>query len=73
MDACSLRVLFPDRKIRLHIDPADTVHGHDVKLPHGLVILRRISCCHDDPSLRDFVITKCLTLQKLQHGRGQRL
>ena len=60
-------------KIRLHIDSADSVHGYDIKFPHRLVVLRRVSCCHDDPSLRNFMITKGLTLQKLQHGRSQRL
>ena len=57
---CSLCILFPDVQIRLHIDAADPVHGHDIELPHRLVVLRRVSCCHNDPSLRNLMVSKDL-------------
>ena len=33
-----------------------------IKFPHGLVILRWISCCHDHPALRHLVPSKYLVL-----------
>ena len=71
MDIRLLRVLFPDLKIRLHIDLFDAVQGRDIKFPHGFIVFRRVSCCHDDPAIRDLMISESLILQKLQHGRGQ--
>ena len=73
MDVYLLGILPPHPVIRLHGDHLDHVQGNDVKLPHRLVILRRISCRHDDPPLGDAVVTKGLALEKLQHGRRQSL
>ena len=73
MDIRLLRVLFPDLKIRLHIDLFDAVQGRDIKFPHGFIVFRRVSCCHDHPSFRYFLIAKCLSLKKLQHHRRQGL
>ena len=73
MNARLVGVLLPDCKVLLDIDPLHAVQRHDVKIPNGLVILRRISGCDDDKALRHLVVSEHLVLQKLQHGRRQRL
>ena len=64
---------FPYLIIRLNLDLLHPVQCHNIELPDGFVILRRVARCHDDPALRHLLITEGLTLQKLKHGGRQRL
>ena len=73
MNARLVSVFLPDCEVLLDIDPLHAVQRHDVKIPHGLVVLRRISGSDDDKALRHLVVSEHLVLQKLQHGRCQRL
>ena len=73
MDMGSAGVVLPHRQIRLDVHAAHAVKGDDVKIPDGLVVLRRVACRHDDPACRHSLIAKGLALQKLQHGGGKRL
>ena len=73
MDPHLVRVLLPHREVLFDIDPLDAVQRHDVKIPHGLIVLGRVSCCDDDKTVRNLVIAEHLVLQKLQHGGRQRL
>ena len=66
-------ILSPRIKIRLHLDLFHTIHGHHIKFPDGFVVFRRISCSHDQPALRNLMASEGFALEKLQHGRGQRL
>ena len=65
-------IFFPRRIIRLDHDASYTIKCHHIKIPDGFIVLRRISGCHNDPALRDRLITERLTLQKLQHRRCKR-
>ena len=60
-------------EILLDVDPAQPVQGHDVEIPHGFIVLGRIARGHDDKAVRDPVGAEGLVLEKLQHGRRQRL
>ena len=73
MDIRLFRVFLPDLKICLHINLFDAVQGRNIEFPHGFIVFRRVSCRHDDPAIRDLMISESLILQKLQHGRSQRL
>ena len=66
-------ILFPHPKVRLHINPLNTVQGNHVKLPDRLVVFRRVTGGRNDPALRNPVAAKCLALEELKHGRRQRL
>ena len=69
-----LHRIFPEYLIiRLHLDFLHTVQRHHIEIPDGFVVLRRIAGSHDDPALRNRMISKGLALEKLQHGRSQRL
>lgn len=50
-----------------YINFLDPVQGHHVKFPDRSVILRRVTCCHNHPAFRQLLVSKSLTLQKLQH------
>ena len=69
----TVSVLLPNGVVRLQIYPTHPVQGHNVKVPHRTVILRRVTRRHHDPALRQLVTAEGLALQKLQHGRCQRL
>ena len=73
MDLLPVCILLPHGKIRFHIDLLKSVQSHYVKISDRLVVLRRISRRHDDPALRELLIAEGLCLEKLQHGRRQRL
>ena len=73
MDTGLPGILPPDGVVLLHVDAADPVQCHHVKVTDRLIVLRRISRCHDDPPLRHFAVPKHLALEELEHGRGQRL
>ena len=66
-------IIFPDRKFRLHIQNPHPVKRCHIQFPDRTVTFRRIACGDDHPALRHFMIPKHLVLQKLQHGRRQRL
>ena len=68
-----IRILFPHRKIFFYINPLDTVISNNIKIPHRLVVFRRISRRNDDKAIRYPVISECFVLQELQHRRSQRL
>ena len=73
MDSLLIGIFFPYFKIRLHIDSLDSVKSYYVKFADRFIIFRRVSCCHDHPSFRYFLIAKGLSLKKLQHHRRQGL
>ena len=73
MHARLVGVFLPDREILLDIDPFHAVQRHDVKIAHGLIVLGRVAGCDDDKALGHLVVSEHLVLQKLQHGRRQRL
>ena len=73
MDPGLYRVFPPYAVIRLHLNFLYTVQGNHVEFPNGFVVLRRVSCCHDNPALGNWVIAEGLALKKLKHGRGQSL
>ena len=72
VDVRGAGVVLPHRQVRFDIHAAHAVKGNDVKIPDGLVVLRRVACRHDDPARRHSLIAKGLALQKLQHGGGKR-
>ena len=65
-------VFLPDGQIRLNVNAAHTIQRHEVKIPHALVVLRRVARCHNDPACRDGLIAEGFALKELQHGRSQR-
>ena len=67
------RVLLPDREVLRHVDALDAVERHHVKVPHGLVVFRRVARGHDQPALGQTLVAEGLVLQKLQHHGGQSL
>ena len=69
MDFFLVRIFFPHLKICFHLDFFQTIQSHHVKLSHRFIVLRRISCGNNDPALRDFLVPKGFSLQKLQHHR----
>ena len=71
MDSLLIGIFFPYFKIRLHINSLDSVKGYYVKFADRFIVFRRVSCCHDHPSLRYFLIAKSLSLKELQHHRCQ--
>ena len=73
MDTCTVGIFFPHAEIFLHVNPADPVKSHHVKLPDRFIVLRRIACCYNDPALGHRLIAEGLALQKLQHGGRKRL
>ena len=73
MDTLFVGVFLPNVKIRLHGNFFHTVQRHHIEIPDRFVVLRRISCCHDDPAFRNRMISEGLALQKLEHRRGQSL
>ena len=66
-------VVLPDAQLRLNVDAPHAVQRDKVKLPHALVVLRRITRGHNDPAARHSLVAEGLALQKLQHRGGQRL
>ena len=66
-------VVLPDGELRLDLHIFDTVHGHDIKLPYGLIVFRRVSGSHDEPPLRYRMIAESLILEELEHDRGEGL
>lgn len=66
-------ILFPDGKVGLYIDAADTVQCDDIKIAYGFVIFRWISGSYDQPALGDAMAAEGFILQQLQHDRRQRL
>ena len=73
MDLLLIGKFFPHWKICFYTDLLHTVQGHNIKLTDRLIVLRRIACRHNDPACWNLLISKGLTLQKLQHGRRERL
>ena len=71
VDPHLVRVLLPHREVFLDIDPLYAVQRNDVEIPHGLIVLGRISGCDDDKTVRDLVVSEHFVLQKLQHSRRQ--
>ena len=66
-------VVHPHVEVGLYVDALEAVHGGGVKLARRAVVLRRVAGAHDDPASGKPVLAKGLELQKLQHGRCQRL
>ena len=73
MDALISRIFLPNTVIRFHFQHFQPVHSHHVKIPHRFIVFRRIPGSHNHPSFRHFMSAKHFVLQKLQHGRSQRL
>ena len=73
MNACLVSIFLPHPEIFFHLDPTDSVQCNHIKFPYGFIVFRRISRCHNDPSFRNFLISKRLSLKKLQHRRSQSL
>ncbi len=73
MDALSTGIFLPHAVIYIDVDPFHAVKSHDVKIPHGLVVLRRISGCDNEKSIRHTVCPEGFVLQELQHCRRERL
>ena len=71
MNVHLVSIFLPGSKIRFHLDLFHTVQSYYIKFPHGFIVFRRISRCHDDPAFRNLMISEGFTLQKLQHGRSQ--
>ena len=67
------RVLLPRRIVSLHLHQLHSVHRHHIKLPHRLIVLRRVSGSDNHPAVWNAVPPKDLVLQKLQHRGRQRL
>ena len=58
-------VVLPDAQLRLNVDAPHAVQRDKVKLPHALVVLRRIARGHNDPAARHSLVAESLALQKL--------
>ena len=73
MDVDAVRIIFPGFKVRFHLNFLDTIHRHDVEFTDRAVVFRWVSGCNDEPALRNLMISEGFALEKLQHGRSQRL
>ena len=71
MDSLFIGILFPYLKVRLYINSLDSVEGYHVKFTDRFIIFRWISCRHDHPAFRYFLIAKSLSLKELEHHRRQ--
>lgn len=71
MYAFFIGVLLPYIVIRLNINALKSIPSDDVKLAHRVVVLRRVTCCHNNPTIWYTVPPENLILKKLQHGRSQ--
>ena len=72
MDSLLIGILFPYLKVRLYINSLDSVEGYHVKFADRFIVFRRVSCRHDHPAFRYFLIAKSLSLKELKHHRRQR-
>ena len=61
----------PYLTVRLYYQLTDTIQGNNIKLSYRFIILRRITCCHQNPSFRNLMTSKSLILKKCQHRRCQ--
>ncbi len=66
-------VVLPHGVVLLHVDALDPVQRHHVKVPDGLVVLRRVAGGHDGPTLRQGLVAEGLALEELEHHGRQRL
>ena len=64
-----ISIFLPHGKIRYNIHSPDTVKCYHIELPHGFIILRRISCGNNQPAFRYPMCPECFCLKKLKHGR----
>ena len=71
VQAVGAGILLPDGKVRLNINAAYTVQCDKVKIPHALVVLRRIAGGNNHPAGGHSLVAKGFALQKLQHGGSQ--
>ena len=62
MNICPVCIFFPYIIIHIYIDLLDSIQCYHIKIPYRLIVLRRITCRYNDPSCRNLLITKCLTL-----------
>ena len=66
-------VFLPHAVVLLHVDALHPVQRHHVKVPDGLVVLRRVARRHDEPPLRQGLVAEGLALEELEHHGGQGL
>ena len=71
MDIFFVSIFFPDPVIWLHHNLLHTVKCYDIKIAHGLVVFRRVSCRYDHPAFRNLMISESFALQELKHCRCQ--
>ena len=71
MDILRIGIFLPYLQIRLYGNFFDSIQCYHVKFPDRFIVLRRVSRCHDDPSLRYLMGSEGFALKKLQHGRSQ--
>ena len=71
MNADAVGVFLPGLVVFLDLDLPHTVQRHDVKIPHGAVVLRRVAGSDNDEAVRYLVRSEGLVLQELQHGRRE--
>ena len=62
MDALLPGVLLPNLIVRFHIDPLESVPGHDIEFPDRVVVLRGIARRDYHPPRRDPVPAEYLVL-----------
>ena len=72
MDSLLISILFPYLKVRLYINSLNSVESYHIEFADRFIIFRWISCRHDHPAFRYFLIAKSLSLKKLEHHRRQR-
>ena len=73
MNLCLISIFLPNIIIFFHIYLLNPIQRHHVKIPYRLIILRRIARGNDNPAFRHLLVSECLALQELEHGRRQRL
>ena len=71
LDIFFVSIFFPDPVIWLHHNLLHTVKCYDIKIAHGLVVFRRVSCRYDHPAFRNLMISESFALQELKHCRCQ--
>ena len=73
VNTCIVCVFLPASEISINHQHLQTVLGSHVKFLNGFVVLRWVTCCNNNPSFRNRLVTKSLILQEKQHSRCQRL
>ena len=64
VNTCIVCIFFPAAEISINCQHLQTVLGGHVKFLNGFIVLRRVTCCNNNPSFRNGLVAKSLILQE---------